>query len=188
MYKGKCYQTPGEWARDQRKLWMPFLGERPQEQWVTELDRLEIELHNRYQALHWHTEQKYLGVTTECSLERYDLGGPALLWESITDNFVFGDEGKLTLEDLRKDREIMFSLRGVSELEPDLEYLLMKDQHLERAYRQLLKHVQQHAQESAVGIPETGDLINVSAEEEPACAPPAEELASGYGVADLCPQ
>ncbi|CAI9573082.1 unnamed protein product, partial [Staurois parvus] len=86
---------------------------------------------------------------------------------------------------LRTCEKTMFSLTGVSELEPDLEYLLMKEQHLERTYRQLLKHVQQHAQESAV--PETGALINFCAEGEPAGAPPAEELATGPNIAELCP-
>ena len=70
---------------------------------MTELDRLvqqEIELANRYQALQWHTEEEYLGETTECSPEGYDFGGPGLLWKILTDGFVFGDEGEPTPEDL----------------------------------------------------------------------------------------
>ncbi|PIO33394.1 hypothetical protein AB205_0201400 [Aquarana catesbeiana] len=80
--QGKCFPTQEQWAIDQRALRMAFLGERPQEQWVTELDRLvqqEIELDNRYRALQWHAEEGYLGETTECSPEGYDFGGPGLL-------------------------------------------------------------------------------------------------------------
>ncbi|PIO12417.1 hypothetical protein AB205_0215630 [Aquarana catesbeiana] len=36
-------------------------------------------------------------------------------------------------------------------------------------------------------IPETGDLIDVSVEEEPPGKPPAEVLATGQRVQDLCP-
>ena len=90
--QGKCFPTQEQRASDQRALRMAFLGEQPQEQWVTELDRLvqqEIELDNRYRALQWHAEQGYLGETTECSPEGYDFGGPGLLWESLTDHFVW---------------------------------------------------------------------------------------------------
>ncbi|PIO38653.1 hypothetical protein AB205_0170210, partial [Aquarana catesbeiana] len=127
----------------------------------------------------------------------------------------------------------MLGLAGVSELKPDLDHLLRKEQHLERAYRKLLEYVQQHARESAVEtpeidvpkpevlttgqssanlctapivasaflreervqdlcptlleIPETGDLIDVSEEEEPPSKPPAEVLATGQRVQDFCP-
>ncbi|PIO16595.1 hypothetical protein AB205_0105900, partial [Aquarana catesbeiana] len=230
----KCFPTQEQRASDQRALRMAFLGERPQEQWVTELDRLvqqEIELDNRYQALQWQAEQRYLGETTKCSPEGYDFGGPGLLWESLTDRFVFGDEGEPTLEDLREYREAMLGLAGVSELKPDLDHLLRKEQHLERAYRKLLEHVQQHARELAVEnleiavpkaevlttgqssanlcpaliassgfngqemvnlypqtpVAETGDLIDFSAEEEQPDEPPAEELLSGPKFTELCP-
>ncbi|PIO34514.1 hypothetical protein AB205_0038780, partial [Aquarana catesbeiana] len=156
---------------------MAFLGERPQEQWVTELDRLvqqEIELDNHYRALQWHTEQGYLGETTECSPEGYDFGGPGLLWESLTDSFVFGNEGEPTLEDLREYREPMLGLAGVSELKPDLDHLLSKEQHLERAYRKLLEQVQQHARESAV------ENLEIA-------IPKAEVLTTGQSSANLCP-
>ncbi|PIO30337.1 hypothetical protein AB205_0116800, partial [Aquarana catesbeiana] len=201
-----------------------------------ELDRLvqqEIELDNHYRALQWHSEQGYLGEITECSPEGYYLGGPGLLWESLTDRFVFGDEGEPTLEDLQEYREAMLGLARVIELEPDLDHLLRKKQHLERAYRKLLEHVQQHARELAVktleiaipkpevlttgqssanlcpaptvasaflreervqdlcptllAIPETGDFIDISVEEEPPSKPPAEVLATGQRVQDLCP-
>ncbi|PIO13065.1 hypothetical protein AB205_0181460, partial [Aquarana catesbeiana] len=244
--QGKCFPTQEQRASDQRALRTAFLGERPQEQCVTELDRLvqqEIELDDLYQALQWHAEQGYLGETTEFSPEGYDFGGPGLLWESLTDHFVFGDEGEPDLEDLREYREAMLGLAGVSELKPDLDHLLRKEQHLERAYRKLLEHVQQHARESAVenlkitvpkpevlttgessanlcpaliassgfhgqemnnlmslqlkifqdlcptllAIPETGDLIDVSVEEESPSKPPAEVLATRQRVQDLCP-
>ncbi|PIO40402.1 hypothetical protein AB205_0114120, partial [Aquarana catesbeiana] len=38
-----------------------------------------------------------------------------------------------------------------------------------------------------LAIPETGDLIDVSVEEEPPSKPPAEVLATGQRVQDLCP-
>ena len=124
----------------------------------------------------------------------------------------------------------MLGLEGISEFKHDLEYLLRKEQHLKRAYRELLEHVQQHARESAVEtpeiavpkvevlttghssaslcpapiassgfhgqemvnlypqtpIPETGDLIDFSVEEEPPSEPTAEERASRHSAADLC--
>ncbi|PIO09177.1 hypothetical protein AB205_0086250, partial [Aquarana catesbeiana] len=159
----------------------------------------EIELDNRYRALQWHAEQGYLGETTECSPEGYDFGGLGLLWESLTDHFVFGDEGEPTLEDLRDYREAMLGLAGVSELKPDLDHLLRKEQHLERAYRKLLEHVQQHARESAVenlkiAIPKPEVLTTgqSSANLCPALIassgkPPAEVLATEQRVQDLCP-
>ncbi|PIO28351.1 hypothetical protein AB205_0116110 [Aquarana catesbeiana] len=156
---------------------MAFLGERPQEQWVTELDRLvqqEIELDNHYRTLQWHTEEGYLGETTECSPEGYDFGGPGLLWESLTDHFMFGDEGEPDLEDLREYRDAMLGLAGVSELKPDLDHLLRREQHLERAYRKLLEHVQQHARESAVENLKIAD-------------PNPEVLTTGQSSANLYP-
>ncbi|PIO22687.1 hypothetical protein AB205_0119560, partial [Aquarana catesbeiana] len=157
---------------------MAFLGEQPQEQWVTELDRLvqqEIELDNLYQALRWHAEEGYLGETTECSPDGYDFGGPGLLWESLTDLFMFGDEGEPDLEDLREYRESMLGLAGVSELKPDLDHLLRKEQHLEKAYRKLLEQVQQHARELAVENPEIA-------------IPKPEVLTTGQSSANLCPE
>ncbi|PIO12475.1 hypothetical protein AB205_0005450 [Aquarana catesbeiana] len=68
----------------------------------------------------------------------------------------------------------MLGLAGVSELKPDLDHLLKKEQHLERAYRKLLEHVQQHARESAVENP--GIAI-----------PKPEMLTTGQGSANLCP-
>ncbi|PIO16593.1 hypothetical protein AB205_0105900, partial [Aquarana catesbeiana] len=151
--------------------------------------------------------------------------------EQRANRFVFGDEGEPTLEDLREYREAMLGLAGVSELKPDLDHLLRKEQHLERAYRKLLEHVQQHARELAVEnleiavpkaevlttgqssanlcpaliassgfngqemvnlypqtpVAETGDLIDFSAEEEQPDEPPAEELLSGPKFTELCP-
>ncbi|PIO32017.1 hypothetical protein AB205_0157880, partial [Aquarana catesbeiana] len=112
--------------------------------------------------------------TTECSPEGYDFGGPGLLWESLTDRFVFGDKGEPTLEDLREYIEAMLSLAGVSECKPDLDHLLRKEQHLERAYRKLLEHVQQHARESAVETPEIAVLKT-------------EVLITGQSSANFCP-
>ncbi|PIO14991.1 hypothetical protein AB205_0159990, partial [Aquarana catesbeiana] len=68
----------------------------------------------------------------------------------------------------------MLSLAGVPELKPDLDHLLRKEQHLERAYRKLLEHVQQHAIESAV------ENLEIA-------IPKAEVLTTGQSSANLFP-
>ncbi|PIO14989.1 hypothetical protein AB205_0159990, partial [Aquarana catesbeiana] len=62
----------------------------------------------------------------------------------------------------------------VPELKPDLDHLLRKEQHLERAYRKLLEHVQQHAIESAV------ENLEIA-------IPKAEVLTTGQSSANLFP-
>ncbi|PIO13965.1 hypothetical protein AB205_0145580, partial [Aquarana catesbeiana] len=68
----------------------------------------------------------------------------------------------------------MLCLAGVSELKPDLDHLLRKEQHLERAYRKLLEHVQQHARESAV------ENLKIA-------IPKPEVLTTGQSSANLSP-
>ncbi|PIO30316.1 hypothetical protein AB205_0132170, partial [Aquarana catesbeiana] len=68
----------------------------------------------------------------------------------------------------------MLGLAGVSELKPDLDHLLRKEQHLERAYRKLLEHVQQHARESAV------ENLEIA-------FPKPKVLTTGQSSANLCP-
>lgn len=73
----------------QLDLHKPLLGEHPQDEWLSELEKLvqtEMKLDDGYQALQWYATQVCSWLKNRNNIEGYDYGSSGLIFETLQED------------------------------------------------------------------------------------------------------
>ncbi|CAH2304901.1 Hypothetical predicted protein, partial [Pelobates cultripes] len=122
---------------EQLKLWTPFLGEQPLDEWVIELEALitrDLWLDKSYRALQFHTVVIYPLFVEHKGFLGEDYNGPCLLWEEFDNGMAFGDLDSSHFWYIRDEQEDSLGLKWIREMQPDLTFLANWKWELEQDY------------------------------------------------------
>ncbi|KAM4796237.1 uncharacterized protein WCC33_001383 [Rhinophrynus dorsalis] len=142
-------------------LRMPFLGEQPREEWVSELEGLvqtEMVVDDGYRALRWYVTQLCSGLEEDEPTEGYDFGDPGLVLENLQEDPDFGNVAEWWRWDLQDFREL--DIPDALGLRTDLDFTILQEWELEKSYKKLFDLIQQHAPDIADCPDFTSDYVD----------------------------